>query len=163
MRWQTLIAKCGPRARALGRMGARAEMCVPTLVRLLGDFEERPKKEAAKALGLIGPVASKAVPFLRLLSKNSGVTPVTRATAAASLWKISGDTNETIPILVNCLNSRTLHGLSGGPPQVAPDDAARYEASKVRIEIACSDTASKELVRRSMCEGMTHSDDVRAI
>lgn len=51
-------------ARALARMGPRAEPAIPALIAALNDSDKEVRMGAARALGQIGPAASEAVPDL---------------------------------------------------------------------------------------------------
>jgi HEAT repeat protein len=51
-------------AEVLARMGTDAQPAAAELTRLLDDPDERIRKAAARALGMIGPAAADAVPAL---------------------------------------------------------------------------------------------------
>jgi len=73
------------------------------LVKQLDSHDIPMLKQTIQRLGAMESDALASVPALRLLSQheNMGV----RIQSAFSLWKIEGDTNDTIPTLVDAMNS----------------------------------------------------------
>lgn len=63
-------------ARALARMGPRAEPAIPALIAALNDSDKEVRMGAARALGQIGPAASEAVPDLIKAIKDPRNKPV---------------------------------------------------------------------------------------
>jgi hypothetical protein len=86
------------------------------------------------SLGMIGPAAKSAAPAVRSVLGNADA--LTRATAAWALWRISGDLEATVPVLVEALASRRPIMVATGQPPVAgtePDDDARLLAGEALI------------------------------
>lgn len=63
-------------ARALARMGPRAEPAIPALIAALNDSDKEVRMGAARALGQIGPAAAEAVPDLIQALKDPRNKPV---------------------------------------------------------------------------------------
>jgi HEAT repeat protein len=87
----------------LKEFGPKAAPAVPALIGLLQGRKDVPG-EAMRLLAAIGPTAQAAVPGLRLLLHSEDEYTVINA--AEALWKINGEADEAMPILVNLLRSR---------------------------------------------------------
>ena len=59
-------------ARAIGKLGPKAQSAVPALVKALGDDDADVRAGAARAIGAIGPAAKSAVPALLEALKDQG-------------------------------------------------------------------------------------------
>lgn len=70
-------------ARALARMGPRAEPAIPALIAALNDSDKEVRMGAARALGQIGPAAAEAVPDLIQALKDPRNKPAEATEAAA--------------------------------------------------------------------------------
>jgi HEAT repeat protein len=152
----------GPAVMEIGEIGTASEPTVDQLIRLLSRDEPFGLSGAAAwTLGSLGPIANKAVPSLRT-SLNSRVAD-TRASAARSLWKLTGDTKNTIPVLVGCLNvviSETgEHYDYRLPASELPeiDKMARGTASTALVEIGTSSKLAADAVTRSLAEAASKS------
>jgi hypothetical protein len=113
---------------------------------------------AAWTLGSLGPVANKAVPSLRAALNSHRAD--TRASAARSLWKLTGNTKDTIPVLAGCLNvviSETGEHIDYRVPGPEIDEVARHTASKALIEIGKSSKLAADAVIRSFDEAKSKS------
>jgi hypothetical protein len=107
----------------------------------------------ALSLGMIGPAAKSAAPAVRSMLGNADA--LTRATAAWALWRISGDLQSTVPVLVEALASRRPIMVATGQPPVAgtePDDDARLLAGEALIEISRAGVSSKKVVDAAIKE-----------
>lgn len=96
-------------AAALGKIPEEAEPTVPRLVELLkleGDDhqDDDVKWEVAETLGRIGGAAKAAVPALRGALKNEDVG--VQRNAAMALWRITGNTTDTVPVLTEMLRKK---------------------------------------------------------
>jgi HEAT repeat protein len=94
-------------AWALGCIGPEAWAAVPELIRTLEDSEADTRQTVAWALGCIGPEARAAVPVL------SGVLrqeehPTGRIEAALALWKVDGQAEAVVPVLVAAMRDANL-------------------------------------------------------
>jgi HEAT repeat protein len=102
--------------RAFNSQDAKEEGVLPTLIALLdkdagwGNVRVvgSPQREAAMKLGDFGPAAKQALPALRTAMK--GDSQSLRATAAYSLWKISGDADEAVKTIVAVFDALDEHG-----------------------------------------------------
>ena len=95
-------------ARALGKIGPKAEKAVPALVRALKDKNEYVRQWAASALGKIGPKAEKAVPALTEALKDRW--PGIRAQdAAVALGKIGPAAEKAVPALTEALKDEKVY------------------------------------------------------
>lgn len=85
-------------ALALGMMGVDASNAVPALTATLQNAPNSTlRRNAARALGRIGPAAGSAAPSLTpLLASQDRFLP---AQAAMAIWRITGETDTTLPIL----------------------------------------------------------------
>jgi hypothetical protein len=81
---------------ALGRIGEASGIAVPDLVPML------PEQVVLVALRLIGPAAVDAVPAVRYLLDDG--KPETEIAAASTLFKITGDPEASLPVLVRHLD-----------------------------------------------------------
>jgi hypothetical protein len=96
-------------AGALGNIGPRASKAVPALILALNDNDLGPapgskvyvRAWTATALGKIGPAAASAVPTLQILLTDPDHN--VRAPAGVALWKIHGDVETTLPIIIEQL------------------------------------------------------------
>jgi len=88
-------------ARALWKLGPRAEAAVPALVAALKDADGPVRSAAAFALGGVGAPAAPAAPGLLELLKAS--EPTARAAAAFALGSIGPGARAAAPVLVAAL------------------------------------------------------------
>jgi HEAT repeat protein len=87
-------------AIALGRIGVRADIAVPVLMRVITDSDSACHYAAVDALGSFGPDARTAVPVLVACLKDPWVASVT----ARSLGQIRCDSATVVPALVDTLH-----------------------------------------------------------
>jgi hypothetical protein len=95
-------------ALTLAEMGPDASNAVPALTKLLADSGRSGDPEiasipyvqavAANALGSIGPPAAAALPELG--NALQATNPYLRGQAAVAIWRISGDVDTTLPVLL---------------------------------------------------------------
>jgi HEAT repeat protein len=97
--------------RAFRSRDAKEEGVLTTLIGLL-DEEARwgairrvgsPQREAALHLAEFGPTAKEALPALRTLMKGKSLS--LRASAAYSLWKVDGQIDEPVKVLIAVLST----------------------------------------------------------
>jgi HEAT repeat protein len=93
---------------ALGEIGPAASAAVPRLIELLAVEDGRIQWRAAKTVGQIGLAASNAVPALRKLMLDEGAYPDARVSAAWSVWRITGEANQALPVLTEALSGGGL-------------------------------------------------------
>jgi HEAT repeat protein len=89
----------------LSRMGPKASLAGPALVRSLGDTGLGMRMAAAQALGMIGPEARPAIPALVKMLKE--YEPHLRQIATQSLMQIGDPTGKAIEPLTVMLNDTT--------------------------------------------------------
>jgi HEAT repeat protein len=102
-------------AYILGEIGPEASSAVPPLIVNLSDSDISDlngqvvsvRAHTAQALGKIGPAAKNASPALRRLLTDPDVD--LRSEVAVAIWRIDGDVEHTLPVLV------------AGLPNVDPD------------------------------------------
>ncbi|MFJ8019081.1 HEAT repeat domain-containing protein [Streptomyces sp. NPDC096311] len=147
------LGRCGPDAReaipalrelldgscavaaagALWSLEGDAEAVLPTLRRELvaGQFHAR---NAAEALGRLGPAARSALPALRGMADSGTVWP--RASAAGALWDIAGDPGPVLPALRSAWeqNAHTRILLAGCLTRMGPAGAPAHDL--LRTELA---------------------------
>jgi len=82
------------------QLGADARDIVPAIVPYLDDPDWHRRREAADALGVIGPPARAALPALRtaMADKDRNL----RFAAAQAIWHISGDAKDVLPVWRAC-------------------------------------------------------------
>ncbi|WP_217567172.1 HEAT repeat domain-containing protein [Streptomyces sp. GbtcB7] len=147
------LGRCGPDAReaipalrelldggcavvaadALWSLEGDAEAVLPTLRRELvaGQFQAR---NAAEALGRLGPAARPALPALRGMADSGKVW--LRASAAAALWDIAGDPGPVLPALRSAWeqNAHTRAVLADCLTRMGPAGAPAHDL--LRTELA---------------------------
>jgi HEAT repeat protein len=94
---------------ALGEIGPAARDAVPKLIGLLDVDNERIQWRAAEALRQIGLASSNAVPALRKLMLDEKAYLDARVSAASSIWRITAETNPTLPLLTSALGGGGLN------------------------------------------------------
>jgi HEAT repeat protein len=90
-------------ARALGKLGAKAEPAVSSLTKALDHRSPFMRESAAEALGCIGPKARASTTALRKALRD--VEPHVRLNAAYALWTIERS-NDGIKVLTLLLDSK---------------------------------------------------------
>ncbi|MFG2361839.1 HEAT repeat domain-containing protein [Streptomyces mirabilis] len=147
------LGRCGPDAReaipalrelldgecavaaagALWSVEGDAEAVLPTL---LGGLVEGQllARDAAEALGRLGPVARPALPALRGMADSGKVW--LRASAASALWDIAGDPEPVLPALRSAWeqNAHTRILLAGCLTRMGPAGAPAHDL--LRTELA---------------------------
>jgi hypothetical protein len=109
---------------ALGQIGEAAAPAVPYLIRRL------PEDASLLALGRIGPGAVEAVPAVRYLLDDG--KPSTEIAAAAALWRITGDPEPSLTVLVRHLDG-DAHAIRGAAEALADiGPAARLAVPTLR-------------------------------
>jgi HEAT repeat protein len=90
-------------AFALYRIDGKPDTAVPVLIEVLNSKEEGSyaPASAAQTLGKIGPPAKEAIPDLTasLSNKNRGL----RICAAGALWRITNESDSSLPILIKAV------------------------------------------------------------
>ena len=134
-------------AKALGAIGPAAHEAVPALIDLLYHRDVWVRAPAAGALGNIGAHPAVALPPLRRAMEDPAA--IVRAKTAKSVWQLSGDTDTTVPVLIECLSSMRRSYVSGsssddGYYRMKPDESARYAAVKALGEIGPRAIVAKE-------------------
>ena len=89
------------RRMALCACNPRTTRALKTLIECVTSNNINDRQQACQFLERLGKSASAAVPALRKALKDS--TPANRVSAAVALWKISGDTETTVPVLLEAL------------------------------------------------------------
>ena len=71
---------------------------------------------------------------------------------AWALWRVSGDLEASVPVLVECLSSRRKVTASDGEPhgEDERDDEARSLAGKALFEIAHTSASSRSVVEAAI-------------
>jgi len=91
-------------AGALGMIGPDARAAVPLIAEMLEEEKDPNTRTcAAKALGRIGPAARDAVSALERVLADNEVRSYVRIAAARALWRITGDAEKAVPVLVSVL------------------------------------------------------------
>jgi HEAT repeat protein len=101
-------------AMALGRLKPDSEEALAALIDCLSDANAGVRQQASQFLGTLKPPARKAAPALKRLLSDPILA--VRVNAAGSLWRINGDTEATIPVLLEALKP-------------APGNYSRYQAA----------------------------------
>jgi HEAT repeat protein len=99
-------------ARAFGHIGLAAAPGVPGLIRMLSDkaIEGNVAREAAEALGRMGPGARDAIPALVQVARGGPYKNGYIASNAARALGLIGDaTGKVIPTLIEALGSKDSH------------------------------------------------------
>jgi HEAT repeat protein len=111
---------------ALGSFGPQAASAVPDLLALMQ--RERAKAYIMEALGRIGAPAAEACPGLRerLSSDDDG----TIVSAAIALWRIEGNADEVLPVMIGNLGGRYTSDSVAALGQMGP--AAAEAAPRLR-------------------------------
>jgi HEAT repeat protein len=85
--------------RVLGQIGPKAKAAVPDLAKIIQDDEVAMRLAAIATVAEIGSGAQAAIPALTAaLDKKE--FPSIRCAAAGALWKITGEPNQVVPVLV---------------------------------------------------------------
>src|SRR5262249_53530142 len=90
-------------ARALWHIDRNAKRAVPALAEMLFDKDPAVARRAAVYLGAIGPEAKPASDKLRKLIAEA--EPNVRIAAAKALWRIEGQPDAALPVLVAALKA----------------------------------------------------------
>ena len=90
-------------AITLRRMQPDSDEALKTLIDCVTSRNANNRQQACQYLGTLGKSARDAAPALRKTLRNS--TPPIRVPAAAALWKITGETETTVPVLLETLKS----------------------------------------------------------
>jgi hypothetical protein len=147
------LGRCGPDAReaipalrelldggcavaaagALWSLEGDAEAVLPTLRRELVE-EPLHARNAAEALGRLGPAARPALPALRAMADSGKVW--LRASATGALWDIAGDPGPVLPTLRSAWeqNAHTRTLLAGCLTRMGPAGAPAHDL--LRTELA---------------------------
>jgi HEAT repeat protein len=143
-------------AGELGKLGPKAEVAIPALIRTLKSREPLTRlytggshtgfdfapAEAREALVQIGPVA---IPALTAALKHSDA--LTRVNAAWALWKLQGRAEVVIPVLVRAWKDKALF---------AADECIRRSASDALGEIGREQPAT---VLPILLKGLEDADE----
>jgi HEAT repeat protein len=93
-----------PATAALWRIDPDDRQPLTVLVETLERTAGYAQQLAAEALGTFGDAARPAIPALRNVLNSTD--PSVRVNAARSLWQITGDTNTTLPVLIDALRKQ---------------------------------------------------------
>lgn len=120
-------------AGALWSLEGDAEAVLPTLRRELVE-EPLHARDAAEALGRLGPAARPALPALRGMADSGKVW--LRASAASALWDIAGDPGPVLPALRSAWeqNAHTRTLLADCLTRMGPAGAPAHDL--LRTELA---------------------------
>ncbi len=102
---QAMLKPAGPwrvyAAMALRRMKPDSDEALKTLIECVNGSDVYARQQASQFLGTLGRSARDAVPALRRALRDAA--PTNRFAAAVALWKISGETETTVPVLLEAL------------------------------------------------------------
>ncbi|HEY7308817.1 MAG TPA: HEAT repeat domain-containing protein [Gemmataceae bacterium] len=101
-------------AMALRRMQPDSEEALHTLIECVEGKDPNAKQQACQFLGTLGKPAREAAPALKRALRDAAIP--NRVAAATALWKISGETETTVPVLIEALKP-------------APNNYSRYQAA----------------------------------
>jgi HEAT repeat protein len=109
------MAECS--AKALARIGEKAEPALPTLVQLLASQSQRKREWAAVAIVRIGPGAKGATSALIRSLKDESYR--VRISAASALGRIGPDAKTAVPSLIAMLGENEVEAIAADPLRVA--------------------------------------------
>jgi HEAT repeat protein len=95
-------------ALTLGRVGPRAAIAVPHLIRLLNSGESDSQTTriwALRGLSLIGTVGEEASPHVAVIARDATLPFMVRSTAIETLASVGSNRQETLPVLLEILNT----------------------------------------------------------
>jgi HEAT repeat protein len=107
-------------AMALRRWEPDSKEALHTLIDCINDKNGNNRQEACRLLGTLGKSARDAAPALRGVLRDAAIS--NRVIAAVALWKITGETETTVPVLLQALKP-------------APDNRWRYQAARCLSEM----------------------------
>ncbi len=115
---QTMLKPNGPwrmyAAMTLRRLKPDSEEAMNTLIECVKGTDVNARQQAVQFLGTLGKSARDAAPALRRTLRDPSI-PL-RVAAAGALWKITGETETSVPVLVKALKP-------------SPINYARYQAA----------------------------------
>jgi HEAT repeat protein len=123
---------------ALAQVDPEGKVCVPALVTALGDKDPSVSDAAARALGLLGPAASEAIPALAATLKRDFMQPFENegsplVAAAKALGRIGPDARSAIPALIRALQVR--HFVPAGGDLGMEQDQVDYKAAIAAAQV----------------------------
>jgi HEAT repeat protein len=102
---QKMIQPAGPlrvyAAMALRRIQPNSEEALKTLIECVAGSDVNVRQQACQFLGTLGKSARAAAPALRKTLSDAAIA--NRVAAAGALWKITGETETTAPVLLEAL------------------------------------------------------------
>ncbi|HEY7428361.1 MAG TPA: HEAT repeat domain-containing protein [Gemmataceae bacterium] len=107
-------------AMTLRRLEPDSEEALKTLIDCVNNTNGNARQEACRLLGTLGKSARDAAPALRGVLRDAAIS--NRVVAAAALWKITGETETTVPVLLQAMKP-------------APDNYWRYQAALYLAEM----------------------------
>ncbi|MGH7168821.1 MAG: HEAT repeat domain-containing protein [Gemmataceae bacterium] len=123
---QKMIQPSGPfrmqAALMLRRIQPDSDEALKTLIEGTANRNANIRQQACQLLGTLGKSARDAAPALRKALRDS--TPSIRVPAAAALWKITGETETTVPVLLEALKPSSGNYIS-----------SRYQAANLLGEM----------------------------
>src|SRR5262249_60209470 len=81
---------------------------LPVLTEVLREPDYASGPAVLRALARIGPAAKETVPWVADAVKHS--QPAIRVEAALALWRITGQTERTLPVLLDAFDERFYYG-----------------------------------------------------
>ncbi|MFJ2094159.1 hypothetical protein ACIOEW_33615 [Streptomyces sp. NPDC087901] len=140
-------------ALALVRVDGHAEPAVQA-VRMLPDAVAR-RAAAVQAADELGPSAAELLPLLE--ERLKAPTRESRAGAAAAIWRVTGRTHDTAPVIADQLSRRgSLHEPHLGALRALTAMRLLPAAARPAVEYIVS--SPRRVVRAFPCDGTPHPD-----